>query len=177
MPDADAGSSESHLEEVYDQLRAIAGRMFTGVPAGHTLQPTAIVHEAYLKLAGGEAWETEAHFLAVAAKAVRHVLVDHYRGSSRAKRGSGAPVYSLDTTIIDVGAAAASPLEIDELLRRLAGEDQRSADVVEMKFFGGMTTEQIAHRLNVSEATVQRDWRFARAWLHTELSGHDGPAP
>jgi len=150
--------------------------MLACAAGGHTLQPTAIVHEAYLKLAGADpdAWNDQEHFLAVAARALRHVLVDHYRAARRDKRGGGAPVYSLDTTVMNVGVVSVDPLEIDEALTRLAGEDRRAADVVELRFFGGMTADQIARRLNVSEPTVRRDWRFARAWLHAEFAGRDG---
>jgi len=171
----DARNANPSLERVYDQLRVIAARLL-GSGAGHTLQPTAIVHEAYIKLASADSseWESESHFLAVAAKALRQVLVDHYRTSNREKRGGGRAVWTLDTSIIDVNAKATDPVMIDEALTRLADEDPRAAEIVEMRFFGGMTNDQIADRLGVSTPTVVRDWRFARAWLHAELEDADG---
>ena len=131
------------------------------------------IRDRYLRLAAVDAssWADEAHFLAVAAKALRQVLVDEYRRSHRAKRGGHAARYSLDTTLLGTRCAAFDPLEIDEALTRLGQEDARAADVVEMRFFGGMTNEQIARRLGVSEPTVGRDWRFARAWLQVRLGG------
>ena len=164
-----------HVQAVYDQLRAIAQRMM-GVAPGHTLQPTAIVHEAYLKLASSSAgWcRDETHFLAVAAKIMRQVIVDHHRATCRAKRGGARRGFSLDTTVIGAGVRTSDPIEIDDALVRLAEHHARAAEVVEMRFFGGMTHEQVARRLGVSEPTVRRDWRFARAWLHANLKTGGG---
>ncbi len=178
MIDETADEEHALFQSVYAHLRSIAGELFAGGGQDAMLQPTAIVHEAFLKLAasGEGRWEDETHFLAVAAKVLRQVLTDHYRSARRAKRGGGVVHCSLDTSILnlDLGGARIDPVDIDEALSQLAVEEPRAAEVVEFRFFGGMTNDQIAARLGVSVPTVERDWRFARAWLHTALAEDGG---
>lgn len=139
-----------------------------GEQPGHTLQPTALVNEAYLRLVGATvAWQDRAHFFAVAATTMRRVLVDHARARGRLKRGH-RPV-SLEDSLIIAPDRADDFLVVDDALDRLASHDARAARVVELHYFGGLTYEETAEALGVSAATVDRDLRFARAWLHREL--------
>jgi RNA polymerase sigma factor (TIGR02999 family) len=163
----DDGSLERLLPVVYADLRAVAEREMRREAAGHTLQPTALVHEAYLRLAGAAANAGDrTHFLAIAARAMRQVLVDHARRRDAAKRGGGAPPVTL------TDAVGAGPLDLDELLaldRALDTLDPRKRQVVECRFFAGMEESEIATALGLSERTVRRDWAKARAWLYREL--------
>jgi RNA polymerase sigma-70 factor, ECF subfamily len=164
------------LPVVYAELKALAGSFLQGRP-GHTLQPTALVHEAYMKLAANDReWAGRDHFIATAAKAMRQVLVDHARGKSAVKRGGGRnrSDVSIETIADGPGAGRARSgaaaremrvLELDDLLNRLAKDDPRAARVAEMRLFGGMEQEQIARVLGVSRMTITTDWQFARAWL------------
>jgi RNA polymerase sigma factor (TIGR02999 family) len=137
----------------------------------HTLQTTALVHEAYLRLAGqGEPhYQNRSHFLAVAARAMRQILVDHARTALRQKRGAGAERVELDEAAWVSAAPTREILDLNEALDRLATLDARKAQVVELRYFGGLKQEEIAEALNVSEVTVRRDWTFSRAWLYAEL--------
>lgn len=167
------------LPMVYGELRALAGSYLRreGV---HTLQPTALVHEAYVKMVGSDrAWSGRDHFMAVAARAMRQVLVDHSRAKNAAKRGGGAR--RADVSIAGLGEAEAVPrdvqvLELNELLELLSRLAERSARVAEMRLFGGMDTQQIAGVLGISDFTVKQDWQFARAWLAGKMQerGRDG---
>jgi RNA polymerase sigma factor (TIGR02999 family) len=153
---------------VHDELRVMAEVCMRGERPGHTLQPTALVHEAYLRLIGAEvAWQDRAHFFAVAATTMRRVLVDHARAKGRAKR-DGRPV-SLEESILIAPERADDLLVVDDALDRLEEHDARAAKVVELHYFGGLTYAETAEALGVSAATVDRDLRFARAWLHREL--------
>lgn len=161
------------LPLVYDELKALAGSYLSRSP-GHTLQPTALVHEAYMKLVGGDkAWSGRDHFIATAAKAMRQVLVDHARRKHADKRGGSAANkadVSIDTIVESKpmsgdGSREMRVLELDDLLTRLAGADPRAARIAEMRLFGGMNQEQIAGVLGISRSTVVTDWEFARAWL------------
>lgn len=158
------------IEEVYGELRAIAASKLRGDGA-HTLQATAVVNEAWIRLARGDAsWQTRSHFLATAAKAMRHVLVDHARGKRAAKRG-GAEAHRV--TLVSsaaVGEPELDVLDLDRALERMGAEHERAARVVELKFFGGLTIEEIAETLGVSHMTVSSDWRRARVWLSKELA-------
>lgn len=159
---------------VYNELHRIAKRLMAGQRLNHTLQATALVNEAYVRLvdAGEASWQDRAHFFALCARAMRQILVDHARGRASVKRGGEHIMIELDEAAV---AAPPSPsvnlLELDEALRRLATLDPRKSQVVEMRFFGGLSLEETAEALNVSTKTVQRDWDMARAWLYAELSG------
>ena len=167
----DEPAAAEFLPIVYDELRAIAGNLFKHQP-GQTLQPTALVHEAFLKLVdqSGAAWQDRAHFMAVAAKAMRHVLIDHARERGAAKRGGGWKRVTLD---VADGASEAKPIDLlalDEALGRLGELDSRQASVVEMRFFAGLSVRETAEVLGVSQRTVELDWKMARAWLSRALT-------
>jgi len=161
------------LPIVYQELRKLAARYLNGERAGHTLQPTALTHEAYLRLAGQRdaAWEGRSHFLCVAARAMRSVLVDHARRRKAQKRGGGQAPISLDTTSIVAGVAAVEFDDLDQALVDLSKMSERQAQVVELRYFAGLTIEETAQALGVSPVTVKRDWTMARAWLYRELCG------
>jgi RNA polymerase sigma factor (TIGR02999 family) len=167
------GAPEQLAAALYDELRAVARRDLAGERAGHTLQPTALVNEAWLRLFTGQddAFQNRAHFFAAAATAIRRVLADHARRRQAEKRGGGRARVSLEDA--DVGAPVRSEdvLALDEALERLARFAPIQAQIVEMRFFGGMTTPELARALEISESTVERHWRLARAWLRSELDG------
>lgn len=162
---------DRHFGELYADLRAAAARYLRSERQGHTLRPTALVHEVYLRLSEHRgAWESHEHFLAAAASAMRRILVDHARRRDAARRGHGARPLTLTVS----SGPASAPLELDvlalhQVLVAFAREDERSARVVELRFFGGLTTEEAARVLRVSPASVKRDWAFARAWLLRRL--------
>jgi RNA polymerase sigma-70 factor (ECF subfamily) len=157
---------------VYEELRAIAGRYLSRESVGHTLQSTALVHEAYFKLIGQRhvQWQNRAHFFGIAAQMMRRILVDHARHQHRDKRGGGATRLSLDEAI---GAAGPGPdvdlLALDEALTSLALIDPRGARIIELRFFSGLTIEETAEVLDISAGTVKREWSAARAWLYREV--------
>ncbi|HEX9792375.1 MAG TPA: sigma-70 family RNA polymerase sigma factor [Planctomycetota bacterium] len=160
---------------VYEELRRIAAMHMAGRESGHTLQPTALVHEAYMRITGsaGLHWASRAHFFSVASKAMRQVLVDHWRRKAAEKRGGGVPVASLDVDTATPSPASVDVLELHEALERLESLDVRQAKVVELRYFGGLRPPEIARTLGVSLATVERDWRTAKAWLNVELAVAD----
>ncbi|MFN7973982.1 MAG: ECF-type sigma factor [Acidobacteriota bacterium] len=156
---------------VYAELRRIAARHLRGERREHTLQPTALVHEAYVRMVGESApvWQNRAHFLGCAAQLMRHILVDHARAGKARKRGGGQAMVTLSD---DVDRAADPEVDVtvlDEALEALAALDARQARVVELKFFGGLSIEETAEVLSVSSAVVRSDWTVARAWLKREL--------
>jgi RNA polymerase sigma factor (TIGR02999 family) len=161
------------LPLVYGELRRLAGHYLRGERPDHTLQATALVHEAYLQLVGQTSieWQNRAHFFSVAAKVMRHILVDHARGHRAEKRGGGGLRLSLDEAVSFYEERDLSLVALDEALGRLARLDERQARVVELRFFGGLTTEEIAEVLKVSTDAVRYDWRMAKAWLHRALHG------
>jgi RNA polymerase sigma factor (TIGR02999 family) len=170
----DKDALEKLLPLVYDELRRRAGAYLRAERAGHTLQPTALVHEAYLKLVGGDAieWKDRAHFFGVAARAMRQVLVDHARARNAAKRGEGQVLVALDAA----GDAPTQPrnldlLDLDRALVKLAGLDERQSRLVELRLFAGLTIEESAEVLQISHATVSREWKHAEAWLQREMTG------
>jgi RNA polymerase sigma factor (TIGR02999 family) len=172
---------ERLLPMVYDELHALASRYMSRERDGHTLQPTALVNEAYLRLAGqrGVSLQDRAHFFAIAARIMRRILVDRARHARREKRGGGAPMLALDdagTPAPDAGPEPVDAFALDRALSRLEAFDERRARIVELRFFGGLTIEETAQVLDVSTGTVKRDWVVARAWLYRELTG-DGAAP
>jgi RNA polymerase sigma factor (TIGR02999 family) len=168
----DPAALERLLPVVYDELKAIARRLFRRERGDHTLQPTAVAHEAYLRLAGraGATVHDRTHFLAMASRVMRQVLVDHARAHAAEKRGAGATRMVLDEELSAGDTAAlADVLAVDEALARLAALDDAQARLVELRFFGGLTIEETAAVLGVSAPTVKRDWRLARAFLNREL--------
>jgi RNA polymerase sigma factor (TIGR02999 family) len=167
----DRGAADALLPLVYDQLRSLAEAYLRRERRDHTLQPTALVHEAYLKLIdqNGASWQSRAHFMAVAAKAMRQALINHALARKAVKRGGGTPVLRMSVDVPAVERSDVDPLVLSDALQRLAALDRRKADVVEMRYCGGMTSEEAAHVLGVSLSTVEADWRLARAWLSKEL--------
>ena len=159
---------------VYDELRRMARGYFAGEPRDHTLQPTALVHETYLRLVDQKAmaWEDRRHFFALAATTMRRILGDHARGQRCEKRGGHQQKVSLDGIgELPAAARAAEVVAVDEALDRLAVEDRLKASVVELRFFAGLTNDEVAAVLGLSEPTVRRHWRLAKLWLHRELQG------
>ena len=157
---------------VYDELRRLAHVWFSKLPEGQTLQPTAVVHEAFIRLAGteGARWESSTHFRAVAARAMRQVLADHARRKRAVKRGDQLQRISLcDAEAAGAFSFDAAPLAFDDSLNALARLNARQAAIVEMRFLGGLTCEDIARLMGVSKRTVELDWRMARAWLASDL--------
>jgi RNA polymerase sigma factor (TIGR02999 family) len=168
--EGDGAAFERLFPLMYRELRQLAQSYLSQEKAGHTLQGTALVHEAYLRLLGQSEvdWRDRGHFFAVAAQAMRRILVDHARRQKAAKRGFGEKI------VLEEGLAAGETgpdfEALDEALTRLSAVDERRARVVELRFFGGMTEGEMARHLEVSPATVRRDWALARAWLYRELS-------
>lgn len=160
---------------LYAELRRLAHHYMRGERAGHVLQTTALVNEAYLKLAGLRtvAWQNRGHFLAMAATAMRRVLVDEARARRRDKRGAGLVLTSIDHHDAAAPAPGVDVEALDAALDGLARLDARQAKIVELRFFAGLTVEEIARALEISAATVGREWTSARAWLYRYLSGHD----
>lgn len=166
---------ESALAEltplVHDELHRLAHRYMRAERAGHILQTTALVNEAYLRLIDWKnvRWQNRAHFFAVSAQLMRRILVDFARSRGYLKRGAGATVIALDETAAISNEKTADLVALDEALTSLADLDPRQAKIVELRFFGGLTNDEVAEVLRVSEGTVRRDWSLARAWLHREL--------
>ncbi|MGE0593261.1 MAG: sigma-70 family RNA polymerase sigma factor [Vicinamibacterales bacterium] len=160
------------LPLVYDELRRIAARRLHHEPAGHPLQATALVHEAYLRLAGQHEvrWKNRGHFFAVAAQAMRRVLVDHARARLADKRGGVQARVPLDDVVVASEPPPGDLVALDDALDRLARHDPHQARLVELRFFAGLTVEETADVLGISDTTVKREWRMARAWLHREMS-------
>ncbi len=160
------------LPQVYRELRALSGRYLQQERPDHTLQATALVHEAYLRLAGGDRkWNDRAHFFRAAALTMRHILVGHARRHKALKRGRGDAVASLRDTQIACEDAHVEILALDDAMTRLADIAPEKARVVELRFYGGCRIDETAETLGISTATVERHWRFARAWLNAELGG------
>lgn len=168
----DEQARDQLLPLVYDELREIAHRYLSRERRDHTLQTTALVHEAYLRLIDRRAvqWQNRAHFFGVAAQLMRRILIDYARSHQTAKRGQGAVKLSLDDAVNVADERAGVLLAVDEALDRLAQFDQTKSRVVELKFFGGLTVEETAEALGLSVPTIVRQWRLAKAWLYQELS-------
>ncbi|SRR6266496_2406033 len=156
---------------VYEELRRLAHHFMEGQRPDHTLQTTALVNEAYLRLADqtNSNWQSRAHFFAVAARAMRQILVSYARSNRAQKRGGGGARIELDEAAIVSPEESKEIVDLHEALERLATLDSRKAQVVELKYFGGLNYDEMAEVLKISPVTVRRDWEFARAWLHTEL--------
>jgi RNA polymerase sigma factor (TIGR02999 family) len=167
----DREAAERVLPQIYDELRRIAGRQLHQERGDHTLQATAIVHEAYLRLAGqaGLEWPSRAHFFAFAAHLIRRILVDYARRRNRAKRGGLVQRVTLFEAADLALEKSPDLLALDEALSGLEKVDPRKATVVELKFFAGLTLDEVAEQLGISTETVSREWRRARAWLYSAL--------
>jgi RNA polymerase sigma factor (TIGR02999 family) len=168
--------NQSALDElyplVYDELHRLARRYMSRERKGHTLQTTALINEAYVRLAGQKVnWANRSHFFAISAQIMRRILIDHARRHAYAKRGGGAQQVSLDEAATVTPDQSGELLRLDEALKSLAEMDPRRSQVVELRYFGGLNNEEIAGVLNVSENTVTRDWNMARAWLYQQLTG------
>ena len=163
---------------VYEELRRLAGRYMGAERPGHTLQTTALVNEAYCKLLNHNQmqWQNRAHFFAIAAQVMRRLLVDHARTRRYAKRGGGARAVSLDEVALVTEARAADVLALDEALSRLASFDPRKGEIVELRYFGGLSVEEVAGVLALSSITIKREWLKAKAWLQRELDERQGDA-
>ena len=168
----DKQAADELLPLVYQELRKLAGARMKSERPDHTLQPTALVHEVYLRLVGGAEvnWQNRAHFMAVAATQMRRIILDHARADQSEKRGGGRAQVSLDEFSGASMPRSESFLALDVALERLAAVDERAARVVELRYFGGLTEVEVAEVLDVSVMTVRRKWGFARAWIAEQLS-------
>ena len=173
----DASATERLFQLLYDDLHSLAAQFLRREKPGHTLQPTALLHEAYMKLIDQSRvdWKGKTHFFAVGAQVMRRVLVDHARGRQRAKRGGGRQRITLDEEVALSPQRDEDLLAMDEALAKLAELNPRQATIVEMRFFGGLTVAEVADVLGVSKRTVENDWTMVRAWLRRELSQDESP--
>ncbi len=170
ISDGNRDAVDELIPLVYSELRHLAGHYLRSEREGHTLQPTALVHEAFLKLVQQNVqWQNRSHFFAIASNLMRRILVDYARGHLAEKRGGAGEKISLDEAFIFAGEKPAQMIALDEALQKLAEIDPRRAKVVELRFFGGLTNEEIAEVLGVHSNTVLRDWNLARAWLKTQI--------
>jgi RNA polymerase sigma factor (TIGR02999 family) len=172
----DDGAASKLIPVVYDELRRLAASYMRRERPDHTLQATALVHEAFLKLVEQRAvnWQSRAHFFGVAAQLMRRILIDHARGHLRQKRGGEHKKVSLDEAFIFSEQQSAELLAVDESLTRLSKLDARQGRVVELRFFGGLSVEEAAEVLGISPKTVKRDWSIAKAWLYADLKERHG---
>ncbi len=168
-----AKASDELLPLVYDELRFLARQRLREERVNHTLNATALVHEAYLRLAGGDAvaWENRAHFFGAAARAMRRVLIDHARRRGRAKRGGEQRQIPLSVVDLMTDPVRDDVLAIDQAVEKLAARDPRMAEIVQLRFYAGLSVEETASALGLSDRTVRREWNLARAWLTRELEG------
>jgi len=169
----DAGAAAEVIPLIYEDLRRLASHYMARERPGHTLQTTALVHEAYLRLVDQRqaTWRNRAHFYGAAAQVMRRILVDHARARSAEKRGGDAPHLSLEEALTFSDDQSEELVRLDEALGRLAKLDDRQSRVVELRFFAGLSVEEAAEAMGISPKTVKRDWSVARAWLHRELLG------
>lgn len=169
--DGDHGALDELTPLVYDELRRLAGAYLRRERRGHTLQSSALVHEAFLRMVDQRvAWQNRAHFFGVAAQLMRRILVDYARNRGASKRGGDQTHLALDEALDEAEAQDADVIALDDALNSLAALDPRQSRIVEMRYFGGLTIEETAEALGVSHATVEREWNLARAWLRRELS-------
>lgn len=164
---------------VYPELRKLARRYMRRESPEHTLQTSALINEAYLRLVDQQSveWQDRAHFFAMAAQVMRHILIDHARSHLSAKRGAGAPHVPLDEVSVIRQERAMELVALDDALTSLTKIDERKSKIVEMRFFGGLSVEETAESLDLSPVTVMREWRAAKAWLHREVGGNLESAP
>ncbi|HXW06067.1 MAG TPA: ECF-type sigma factor, partial [Vicinamibacterales bacterium] len=172
----DRQSLDSLLPAVYQELRRVAAGYIRRERPGQTLQPTALVHEAYLRLMKDrpDRWQNRAHFCAIAAHSMRQILIERARARNARKRGGAQPRVTLDEALVAGGEQSFDLLALEEALQRLAALDPEQARLVELRFFGGLTVEETAEAMEISPATVKRHWAVARAWLARELEGRTG---
>lgn len=170
--EGDGRAIDELLPLVYEQLKAIAGNQLKKERADHTLNTTALVHEAYLKLVHQEkaTWENRAHFFAISAQAMRRVLITYAKGRLAQKRGSGQPLVTFNDEVMSGDVRAEELLALDDALRQLYELSPRQGKIVELRFFGGLTEVEIAKLMKISESTIKREWRMARAWLNREIT-------
>jgi RNA polymerase sigma factor (TIGR02999 family) len=176
----DPKATDELLPLVYDELRLLAAQKLSREIPGQTLQATALVHEAYMRLLGdeGKTWQNHGHFFAAAAEAMRRILVDNARRKQRLKRGGDHQRVDLDDAGLGVAGPCDDLVALDEALDKLSQNDKVKADLVKLRFFAGLTNEQAAKVLGVSHNTADRYWAYARSWLHLEISkGDEPPAP
>jgi len=168
----DRSALDKLLPLVHAELRRMARRQMSQERPGHTLQATALVNEAYLKLAGQQEfeWQNRAHFFAVVAQVMRHILIDHARAHTRDKRGGGAIQVSLDETVVLAEGQTEQLIALDEALRSLEVVDPQKSKIVELRYFGGLSIEETADVLNISPRTVRREWQRAKAWLYRMIT-------
>jgi RNA polymerase sigma factor (TIGR02999 family) len=174
----DRSASEKLLPLVYEELRRLAARQLSQEKPGQTLQATALVHEAYLRLVGSEdqSWDSRGHFFAAAAQSMRRILVDNARQKQSLRRGGKLRRHELDEAEIEIDAPSDDLLALDEALNKLAEKDKIKAELVKLRYFAGLTGEQAAKALGISTSTADRHWAYARAWLHQEVIGPDAPS-
>ncbi len=172
----DEGALARLVPLIYDELHAIAAREMRRERGDHTLQPTALVHEVFLRLVDKAdlSWNSRAHFLNIAAQAMRRILVEHARRRRTRKRGGGGERVTLDEEFQAPGQEVPDLTDLDEALERLSKIDARKGRVVELRFFAGLSVEETARVLDISEATVKREWQFAKAWIQRELASTGG---
>ena len=170
----DEAALEKLIAAVYQELRRMADHYLRGEDSGHSLQPTALVHEAYLRLIDQTKveWQNRAHFFGVAAQMMRRILIDHAKAKHRVKRGGTAVKVMLDENANFTQERAAELLALDDALQTLASMDERKSRIVELRYFGGLTVEETAQVLGISDKTVMRDWSLAKAWLYRELTNN-----
>ena len=168
----DEGALEKLIPLVQPELHRLAHHYMSRERAGHTLQTTAILNEAYLQLVDNSkpVWQGRTHFIAAAAQLMRHIMVDHARKHQSLKRGGGALKVTLDEAALVTETRSQELLDLDEALERLAAQDARKSQIVELRYFGGLTVEETAEFLKLSQRTVEREWTAAKAWLYRELS-------
>jgi RNA polymerase sigma-70 factor (ECF subfamily) len=168
--EGDKQALEDLLPLVYDELRRLAKSYLQRERPGHTLQSTALVHEAYMRLVDQNvSWQSRAHFFGIAAQMMRRILVDHARGKNAAKRGDGAVQVTLDEGLVAANERDVNVLALDAALTKLAALDAQQGQIVELRFFAGLSIEETAEILKISPATVKRDWAMAKAWLYREM--------
>jgi RNA polymerase sigma factor (TIGR02999 family) len=173
----DVSARDALVPLVYDELRRIARRCLSSQSSTNTLQPTALVHEAYLRLARRDSidWQGRAHFFALSAQMMRQILVDHARKHAAAKRGSNAITVVVDEASAVSKVRSLDLIALDDAMQRLAALDPRQCQIVELRFFGGLSIEETAQTVNISPATTKREWATARLWLHRAMSNHPQP--
>ncbi|OWY70873.1 RNA polymerase subunit sigma [cyanobacterium TDX16] len=171
----DPRAASELLPLVYAELRKLAQSRMAKTPPGNTLQPTALVHEAYMRMVGSDApsWNSRGHFFAAAAQAMRQILVEQVRRKASLKRGGEFDRVSVDPGELAIAEPSEDILALDEALKELEKRDPRKAQLVNLRFFAGLTTEEAAAALGISVPTAERDWRFVKALLHSQLSGTD----